>query len=250
MIISNIYPIKNQSFYKDEKIVMLLAHLFDKYNPQYFNEDQWIILDNGIYENAQVSTNLEDLILMAENSKIPVKEFVVPDKFFDCKGNLELFEKNKEIIRKWSYKYSFMISLHHNNFEEFCYALNYMKQYKDSGLNLVMGIPKKAKFDRQSNEAIEQYKNCPYPIHFLGLTDKDPLIKLFKVKDLIRSCDTSQLVTILKNANKNIKLLEYVRNDKDIPIDLANDEFKDEDIEYCIKKLEKESVSYLLGYHI
>ena len=83
MILSNIYPIKNQRFYKNEKVVMLLAHIFDKYEPQYFHEDHYIMLDNGINEGAQVSTNLEDIIMMAENSPIPVREFIVPDKFYD-----------------------------------------------------------------------------------------------------------------------------------------------------------------------
>ena len=234
MIISNIYPIKNQNFYKQEKIVMLLAHLFNYYNPENFDSNQWIMLDNGIYENAQVSTNLSDLIMMAEKSPIPINEFIVPDKFFDYKGNIELFEKNRSIIEKWSYKYSFMVSLHHWTFEEFCYSMNYMKQYNGK-LNLVMGIPKKARFNRQSEAAIEQYANCPYPIHFLGLTDTDPLNELLKVKDLIRSCDTSQLVTMLKNSNREANLLSYVRKPKDTPIDLEKDVFNDEDIEYCLK---------------
>ena len=234
MIISNIYPIKNQNFYKNEKVVMLLAHLFNLYNPENFNSNQYIMLDNGIYENSQVSTNLEDLVMMAENSPIPIKEFIVPDKFFDYKGNLALFEANKNIIDKWSHKYSFMISLHHLTFEEFCYSMDYLKQYKGK-LNLVMGIPKRAKFNRQMPEAIEQYKNCPYPIHFLGLTDTDPLKELIKVKDLIRSCDTSQLVTMLKNTNKEENLIDWVRKPKDKIIDLENDIFRDEDIEFCLK---------------
>lgn len=237
MNLSNIYPIKNQNFYKNEKIVMLLAHLFTQYDPQYFNNSQYIMLDNGIYEGAQVSTNLEDIIKMAEESPIPVKEFIVPDKFYDYKGNIKLFEENLPIIRKWNYKYSFMVSLHHSNFKEFCKALNYLKQYKDEGLNLVVGVPKKALFDRQSDEAIEQYKECPYPIHFLGLTDKDPINKLFKVKDLIRSCDTSQLVTLLKNKGDKKSIMDYVRKPGDSIINLEDDYFNPQDIEDTLKYL-------------
>ena len=231
MILSNIYPIPNQKYYKNEKVVMLLAHIFDKYDPQYFNEDQLIMLDNGIYEGAQVSTNLEDIIKMAEQSPIPVKEFIVPDKFYDYEGNIKMFEENLPIIRKWNHKYRFMVSLHHSNFEEFCKAMEYMKQYKDEGLNLVIGVPKKALFDRQSPEAIEQYKNCPYPIHFLGLTDTDPLNALNKVKDLIRSCDTSQLVTLLVNNYNSDDVMVWTRKKGDKVIDLENDNLKDTDIE-------------------
>ena len=237
MVLSNIYPIPNQKFYKNEKVIMLLAHIFDKYDPQYFSEDQHIMLDNGLYEGCQVSTNLEDIIKMAEQSPIPVKEFIVPDKFFDYDGNIKMFEENLPIIRKYNDKYQFMVSLHHSNFEEFCKAMEYMKQYKDEGLNLVMGIPKKALFDRQSDEAIEQYKNCPYPIHFLGLTDTDPLNKLNKVKDLIRSCDTSQLVTLLKNKDNSDDVMSWVRKPDSKVIDLENDFLCEKEIEEGLSKI-------------
>ena len=85
MELANIFPIKNQSFYKDESYVMLLAHLIDKYDPQYFSENQYIILDNGLYEGAQVSTKLKDIIKIAEKSNLPISEIIIPDKFFDAK---------------------------------------------------------------------------------------------------------------------------------------------------------------------
>ena len=195
------------------------------------------MLDNGIYEGAQVSTNLEDIIKMAEQSPIPVKEFIVPDKFYDYEGNIKMFEENLPIIRKYNDKYRFMVSLHHSNFEEFSKAMEYMKQYKDEGLNIVIGVPKKALFDRQSDEAIEQYKDCPYPIHFLGLTDTDPLSKLNKVKDLIRSCDTSQLVTLLINDGDKDNIMGWARGKEDKVIDLVNDSLNSNDIEYCLNKI-------------
>ena len=82
MRLCNIFPIKNQRFYKDEKYVMILAHLLNLYSPQYFHKDQFVILDNGLYENAQVSTDLRDLIKIAQESSIHINEIVIPDKFF------------------------------------------------------------------------------------------------------------------------------------------------------------------------
>ena len=58
MQIANIYPVANQQLYKDEKYVMILAHLVKKgfYKPENFSEDQYIIMDNGLFEGEQVST--------------------------------------------------------------------------------------------------------------------------------------------------------------------------------------------------
>ena len=219
MIIANIFPIANQSFYKTESMVMLLAHLFDKYDPKYFNRDQFIILDNGLYEGAQVSTNLQTIVDMADNSKIKINEIVIPDKFFDREATEQLFMDNYDIIVKNQHKYSFMYVAQSKNIEEFAETMKWIEQFKD--LNLTIGIPKKAPFNRECDEAIEIYKKCSFPIHFLGLTDTTPLIDLDKVKDIIRSCDTSQMVTYLKNAGENY--LTYVRKPEDKPIDLEND---------------------------
>lgn len=229
MLIANIYPIPNQHHYKDEKIVMLLAHLLDKYNPKYFNDKQFIILDNGIYENAQVSTDLQDLVNMADKCKIPVCELVIPDKFFDSKETVRLFEKNLDVIRKYSKKYQFMFVAHHEDFEDFKWIMNYIEQYKDDKtLNLSVGIPKRARFCREMDEAIEIYKKCSFPIHFLGLADTTPLKDLIKVEPYIRSCDTSQIVTMIKNTPKNVDILSYVRKPEDEPIDLLNDYINEE----------------------
>ena len=53
-------------------MVMILAHLVQRklYNPDNFNDLQYIIMDNGLFEKAQVSTKLMDCIELAENSGI------------------------------------------------------------------------------------------------------------------------------------------------------------------------------------
>ena len=249
MILANIYPIKNQKYYKEERVVMLLAHLISHYNPAYFNEDQFIILDNGIYENAQVSTDIRDLIAMADNCGIPVDELVIPDKFFDTDETIRLFESNLEAIRENSDRYSFMFVAHHNNFNDFVRIMEYINKYKDDkSLNITVGIPKKALFSRECDEAIEIYKKCPYPIHFLGVADNTPLKDLSKVQDLVRSCDTSQIVTMIKNNTENVDILSWVRKKEDTPIDLENDFIDESRIEKCIyEEFDKSIIRNFLG---
>lgn len=233
MRLCNIFPIKNQRFYKDEKYVMILAHLLNLYSPQYFHKDQFVILDNGLYENAQVSTDLRDLIKTAQESSIHINEIVIPDKFFDSKETIRLFEKNKETIKEYSDIYSFMFVAQSNNLEEFEEVINYINQYKGT-LNLVVGIPKKAPYKRESDEAIEIYKKCKFPIHFLGLADNSPLKDLIKVENIIRSCDTSQIATMIKNTSKNEDVLSYVRKPEDVPIDLLEDYVDEERLEKAL----------------
>ena len=233
MKICNVFPIKNQRFYKDEEYVMIPAHLLNLYSPQYFHKDQFVILDNGFYEDARVSTDLRDLIKIAQESPIHINEIVIPGKFFDSKETIRLFEKNKETIKEYSDIYSFMFVTQSNNLEEFEEFITYINQYKGT-LNLVVGIPKKAPYNRESGEAIEIYKKCKLPIHFLGLADNSSLKDLLKVEDIIRSCDTSQIATMVKNTSKNEDILSYVRKQEDIPIDLLEDYVDEERLEKAL----------------
>jgi hypothetical protein len=236
MEIANIYPLYNQELYKDESFVMILAHLIKSYNRKNFNKKQFIILDNGLYEGAQVSTDIKTLIKLAKKSRLPISEIVIPDVFFNSESTKELFEKNLKYIKKYSKKYSFMFVAQSNNIKEFEDIIDYINNFE--GLNLTVGIPKKAPFSRQSNEAINIYKTCKFPIHFLGLTDTDCLSKLKKVKNLIRSCDTSQICTMLKNHKHNI--LKYSREKEDETIDLKNDRFSNDKIRYYREALKNE----------
>lgn len=232
MKIANIYPVANQNLYKKEDFVMILAHLIKEYDRKNFNKDQFIILDNGLYEGAQVSTSLKPLIKMAKKSKLPISEIVVPDVFFEGYQTQLLFVENLKYIKKYGKKYSFMFVAQSRDIEEFEWMIDFINLF--GGLNITVGVPKKAPFSRQSNEAIRIYKKCKFPIHFLGLTDTDSLSKLKKVKNIIRSCDTSQICTMLKN-NPYGDILSYVRGPKDRVIDLDRDVFSDESI---LKELE------------
>ena len=129
MQVANIYPIANQEMYAKEKCVMLLAHLLDKYDPKFFNNKQWIIMDNGAFENSKVSNDLEHLVEMAENSPIPIKEIVIPDVMGDEKATLELLGNNLKTVTKWQHKYKFMFVAHSNTEEELDKLITMFNEY-------------------------------------------------------------------------------------------------------------------------
>lgn len=232
MKIANIYPINNQTLYRDESYVMILAHLLKHYKPENFSERQYIICDNGLYEEAQVSTDLEKLVQMIESYDIPVREIIVPDVVNDLGATIRLFEKNLETVKKYSHKYTFMFVAQSTTIDELRAAINYINSYED--LNLSIGISKLTPLDRASDEAIEIYKAAKHPIHFLGL--KNSFNELVKVKEIVRGCDSSQLAYIAKNEKtKPVDMLNYERQGRredgrgieGIDIDLEHDNLSD-----------------------
>ena len=214
MKIANIYPIANQQFYRCEEYVMILAHLVKKnlYDKKHFCDVQYIIMDNGLFEGEQVSTNLQDLIDLAERSEIPVDEIIVPDVINDLDATIELFEKNLETIRKYNKKYRFMFVAQAATYKDLERAIDYINQYED--LELTVGISKLSPLNRDSDFAIEQYKKCKFPIHFLGI--KSTLNEILRCVEYIRSCDTSQLAFVAKNVKdiSKIEVFRYVRMGK------------------------------------
>lgn len=241
--IANIFPIANQKYYKNETYVMILAHLLQdgKYNPKFFNKDyQYVILDNGLYEQSQVSNNLDTYVELAENSGIRVDEIVIPDAMFNYKETIRLFEQNLETIKKWQHKYKFMFVAQALTFDEFKSALEYINKQK---LNLSIGIPKKCVIARDSAATIELYKKCVHPIHLLGV--KSSFSEILPVYKYIRGCDTSQLATIAKNVDsdaiKDIDVVNYVRDGESI--DLAHDKVNNYDLEKLLD-MEKEGFKY------
>ena len=229
MQIANIYSIKNQNFYRYEKFVMILAHLFKQYKPENFNNNQYIIMDNGLYEESQVSTKLQDIVDMADRADFKINELIVPDVLNDLHANIKMFEDNLLTIKKYDYRITFMFVAQAKNENELREAINYINQYYGE-INLSVGISKLCPFDRASKEAIEIYKTCKFPIHFLGI--KTTFEELLPVKDIIRSCDTSQLAYIAKN-EKVVpdSVVHYKRSGRrsdgrgveGVDIDLAND---------------------------
>lgn len=219
MKIANIYPIANQNLYYTESYVMILAHLVKEglYSPEHFCDEQYIIMDNGLYEGAQVSTSLQDCIDLAEASGIPVDEIIVPDVVNALDANIELFKSNIDTIKKWQHKYRFMFVAQAASVEEEVKALEFIAQYTD--LNLAVGISKLAKWDRADPRAVRAYATCPFPIHFLGI--KKSFAELLPVAALIRGCDTSQLAFMDKNLavfTSKLHLLAYRREGEDIDL--------------------------------
>lgn len=238
MDICNIFSIKNQQHYKNERVVMILAHLLDKYDWSCFDfKHQYVIMDNGLWEKQQVSTNLEDLIKLTESKGIEVDEFVVPDVMFDYEANIKMFEDNLKTIEKYNNKYNFMVVAHHKNFGEFKKFFEYIKQYENE-YGLTVAIPKCSVFNRTSKEAKEVYQTTSFPIHFLGMKSKERFRDLLKVNALVRSCDTSLLSIIIKYhvGIDDYNVMEYVRGDNE-SVDLAIDKVDDYHLGLLLKDL-------------
>ena len=225
MKIANIYPIANQLLYKDEEYAMILAHLVkdNRYHKENFNQQgQYVIMDNGLFEKAQVSTKLLDCIHLAAKSDLHVREIIIPDAVNDPARTIELFLENLETIIAYGEVYKFMFVAQANDEHELEQMIDFINRYD---LNLSVGISKLCPFDRASDEAIRIYKKCKYPIHILGI--KKTFAELDALADVeqIRGCDTSQLAFMDKNDVQtimaNCDVHNYSRNGVDI--DLAKD---------------------------
>ena len=107
MKIANIYSVKNQKLYCHEECVMILAHLAHQYKKESFNPSSYVIMDNGLYEKSQVSTDLESLVNLADSMPFHINELIIPDVLNECVENIELFKLNLKYIEKYNYKYSY-----------------------------------------------------------------------------------------------------------------------------------------------
>lgn len=197
--IANIYPVANQDFYKDEKYVMILAHLLNYYHLESFNPEAYVICDNGLYEESQVSTSLQDVINMIEASEVGsiVDEIIIPDTANDIKDTIRLFEENIDTVKKYIGKYNFMFVSQATTYEELRFGINYINQYVDTIPNLTIGFSKLSPLDRASDEAVEIIKTAKYPVHCLGL--KLSFGEMKNIAPYVRGCDSSQLAYIVHN---------------------------------------------------
>lgn len=222
MKIFNIYPVKNQSMYKNEDFSMILAHLVEKklYDPKNFNQNRYIIMDNGAYESSRVSTNLRDLVTIARSSGIVVDEIVIPDVIGDYEKTKQLFNDNYNVMKENAQDFNFMYVAHVSNLDQLKEAIDIVNdEYFKDEVSITLGIPKHCKINRYGKEAIELYKKCHCPIHFLGI--KENYEELECVNGIIRSCDSAQICYIARDHfNSN-----YMMNQKRIgkAIDLEND---------------------------
>lgn len=222
MKISNIFSIENQKLYLNETYIMVLAQYVKKglYKYQYFGKDnQYIIMDNGLYEKQQVSTSLLELIRIAERSGLNISEIVIPDVINDRKATQQLFLDNLDIVKSWSYKYRFMFVAQGKTIRDLKNNIDFINNYYDC--NLSVGISKLSPMDRCCEEAIELYKDCKHPIHFLGM--KESFEELKNVKQIVRGLDTNQIECLTKERGEvsTFVLRKYKRGS--FNIDLEND---------------------------
>lgn len=240
MKIANIYSLKSQSMYRHEDYVMLLAHLLDKYDPNNFNEKQYVILDNGMFEKSMVSADLKQIIDLADNCAININEIIIPDVMHNKNETIKLFWENYKYIK--NSKYRFMLVAQHSDFEEFVEMVDFICSLPED-LPLCIGIPKLSCFRRSSKKAIKQYKRIKFPIHFLGI--KSSFSEVLPVLDIIRSCDSAQLFIAAKYNilgmlildNMETQLLQW-RRPKHMVVDLEADELPEDHLILYRKYLE------------
>ena len=151
MKIFNIYPVKNQSMYKNEDFSMILAHLVEKklYDPKNFNQNRYIIMDNGAYESSRVSTNLRDLVTIARSSGIVVDEIVIPDVIGDYEKTKQLFNDNYNVMKENAQDFNFMYVAHVSNLDQLKEAIEMVNnEYFKDEVSITLGIPKHCKINR------------------------------------------------------------------------------------------------------
>lgn len=197
MKLANIYPVSNQELYKEETYVMLLAHLLKYYNRANFREDAYVIMDNGMYENSRVSTNVKDIIEEAEKFSIRVNEFIIPDVLNDKDETIHLFGQNIPAIKEYTGKYNFMFVAQASSLEELSESIKYINGFKEELPNITVGIAKLIPVERNTKEFITILKECKYPIHILGIKDNFNEVK--PLETIVRGVDSSQLAYITKN---------------------------------------------------
>ena len=210
MNIFNIYTVKNQDEYAYEEYAMILAHILEKglYARENFINCKHIIMDNGVYEKAQVSTDLSSLISLANSCGILIDEIVIPDVIGNYEKSKELYQKNYQTMYAYRDDYQFMYVAHAQNEEQLLDAIDMVNREKY--VKLVLGIPKHSQLDRTSNSVKKILKKCKVPIHFLGI--KKSFEELKSVSKLIRSCDSVQLTYITRDYSIAEKFSDVLYN--------------------------------------
>lgn len=236
MKIFNIYTVKNQHHYQQDDYAMILAHLLEKnlYDYRNLNRNRYIIMDNGAYENARVSGSIKDLVNLIRQSKIVVDEIVIPDAIGDYETTKKLYFDNYSSMIDYD-DYRYMYVAHASDLYELKDAIEMVN--REERVALTLGIPKHCKFDRTCDEAIALYKTCKVPIHFLGINKS--YSELSKVKNIIRSCDSVQLLYLARDSELNCKNL-FRQERKEPVIDLEKGYIEDDDIQKVKNILYKE----------
>lgn len=220
---------------------MALAHLvgaegMDEYTAFYRDTGRYVVLDNSIIENAQVT--IEDLVEKA--NMIRAQEIILPDVYKDSKAtfarikqDITWLEENKKLS-----DFKLHVVPQGNSMDDWlkCAAniIHTFGAYVD-----VIGIPKHLVDTCQDRDArmkaIYQLQEiCPeldkFQIHLLGCW-RTPLEVLTCAKASeqglipeIRSCDSAISYVY---ARKGLKFSDDDRPDKD-PIDFANGIIEDE----------------------
>lgn len=219
---------------------MALAHLvgapgMETYTEFYMNCEGYVILDNGVIENAQVT--MEELV--AKAALIGADEIILPDVYKDAKATYKRVKESLQWLDTHEHgDFKIHVVPQGSSMEEWvkCAAV----LIHNFGMSIdTIGIPKHLIDTCQNRDARlvaikKLYDICPeldyYQIHLLGCW-KTPLEVLMIAKASsqgfipeIRSCDSAIAYVY---ARKNLKFSDDDRPDSD-PINFENGPIENE----------------------
>lgn len=240
MQLCGIVPVdKTEWMYKD-KIVMTLAHLFEKYPDTYgkVNLDHpknYVIMDNSVVELGSTFT-IDKMVALAD--KQIVDELILPDGYPSGKKTVELVKESikwlKDNDRLGCYK--LMGVCHGENYEEFVETFNTLNNMPEID---VLGIPKvlqKWLPSKSREEVANIFLNTSKEIHLLGTwySLKEIVEMSPEILSKIRSVDTC---LPFYYAYKK----ESILKDRDGTIDLeASYQVKEREYRKVFKEFKKE----------
>lgn len=193
MQVIHIVPVENTATAVEYNpcMMMCLTHLVEKY-PAYADAMKkysgYKILDNSLIELGG-AMDLERVVAAAQ--QIDADEIILPDKFMDCEGTLDLVVDSIKRLEDSNMlgKYKLMAVAHGSNYVEWTHCF---KELEKMDAVDVIGIPKVlAKMHQAGRPAFESiWEYSSKMIHLLGLWYSWFELAEYHVPKKIRSCDT------------------------------------------------------------
>lgn len=201
MNLSHILPLDNVPQFAQPLEMYLALQLQKKPSVMEVIKDResYKLIDNGCYEFNK-SMDFQELLKVAE--LIDADEVILPDVMFDARATIEgAFAALSTVKRKK--QFNFMAVCQGASMEDYCECLQVFEQIPEV---TTIGIPKKfmrTVYDSPVECAKARNEFARYvasrsnkQIHLLGLCDA--FTELEGMGDLVRSCDTSLAVELIK----------------------------------------------------
>lgn len=194
MYLISIVPVNKIDWALKDSMLMILAHLVEKY-PEYRNKiknrknNQYIILDNSTIELG-TAFSMDRLYKAAK--AINADEIILEDFYPEGPKTIEATKKSIQWLKDNNHLGEFKLQAvcHGRNREEFIETFNYLNSVPEID---VIGIPKVlATWAKERKELADIFTKTDKEIHYLGswYSLKELLNLPKKILSKIRSCDT------------------------------------------------------------